>query len=137
MFDEIVALPPRRVPYLGSNAVLTSDNVEAVGLCQAIKPVRDVKGPAGGTVDLVGSRPGAKEVSCGPRGDLASDRELDWPAVLVEVGKLLSHLSCQQTGHQVTLANIARLLRGEHRSQGCESMLYFGRLGEQDLCWTM
>lgn len=93
MFGEVVALPPGRVQNLSATAVLTSDDIKAMGVCEAIKPVRDVKRPLGGIVDCVGPRSSPKEGTRGPRGDVASDWEFDWPAMLFEIGKLLSHIS--------------------------------------------
>lgn len=55
--------------------------------------MRDVKGSLGGIVDCVGPRSGPKEGARGPRGNVASDLEFDWPAMLFEVCKLLSHIS--------------------------------------------
>jgi hypothetical protein len=91
MVDEGISVPPGGVPDLGFHAVITSDYVEAVGVCQAIKPVGDVKRPGWGVVDFVGPRPGAKYGARSPSWDAASDRELDRSAMLVDVGKLSSH----------------------------------------------
>lgn len=94
MVDEGVTLSSRRVPDLGFHAVLTSDDVEAVGVSKAIKPVGEVKCPVWGIVDFVGPRSGAKQGPRGPDGDFTSDLKLDGSATLIEVGKLLSNPPC-------------------------------------------
>lgn len=101
MFDEVVALPPRRIPDFGANAVLTSDDIETMRVCQAVKPVGDLKRSVGGILDRVGPRTGPKEGTCSPRGDVALDWEFDWPAMLVKIGKLLSVIYQQTDFHMV------------------------------------
>lgn len=93
MFYETVTLPPGRIEDSGFNAVYTGNDIEAVDVGEAIEPVGDVKRSIWSIVDLVGARPTAKEGAGSPRGNTASDGELDRAAMLVKVGKLQSHVS--------------------------------------------
>lgn len=87
MLDHVVGLPPRRVEHLDV-ALPVGEDIEAVGLCEAIEPVGSAECADRCVVDFVHPGAGAVEGADCPRRDATSDGDLDGSSLLSEAIKL-------------------------------------------------